>query len=53
MILTNKKKNMDKRQLALRVSSDLLEDLKKMAKKNNRSLSNFIETILLEYTKSL
>ncbi len=33
---------------AFRLNSDLLERLKKQAKKENRSLNNFVETILFD-----
>ena len=37
-----------KRQLALRVNENLLDKLKAEAKKANRSLSNYIECILMD-----
>lgn len=38
----------DKKQTAFRFSEDLLEILKRRAKKDNRSLNNYVEKILME-----
>ncbi len=37
-----------KKQTAFRFSEDLLERLKELAKKDNRSLNNYVEKILIE-----
>ena len=38
----------NKKQTAFRFSEDLLERLKERAKKDNRSLNNYVEKILME-----
>lgn len=38
----------DRKQTAFRLRSDLLERLKKAAKEQNRSLNNFVESVLME-----
>ena len=38
----------DRKQTAFRLSTDLLERLKKAAKKQNRSLNNFVESALMD-----
>ena len=38
----------NKKQTAFRFSEDLLERLKELAKKDNRSLNNYVEKILME-----
>lgn len=38
----------NKKQTAFRFSEDLLEILKRRAKKDNRSLNNYVEKILME-----
>ncbi len=38
----------NKKQTAFRLSEDLLERLKKAAKKEHRSLNNFVESILMD-----
>ena len=38
----------NKKQTAFRFSEDLLERLKERAKKDNRSLNNYVEMILME-----
>ena len=40
-----------KRQTAFRLNEDLLERLKEKAKKANRSLSNYVECILMNLTR--
>jgi hypothetical protein len=37
--------------LNVRIAPDLLEDLKKQAAKENRALSNMVETALREYLR--
>ena len=41
----------EKKVLSLRLDDELIEKLKLLAEKENRSLSNFIETILKKYIK--
>jgi hypothetical protein len=41
-----------KRQTAFRFDMQLLDKLRELALKENRSLNNFIETILKEYIKN-
>ena len=38
----------DRKQTAFRLSTDLLERLKLAAKKQNRSLNNFVESVLMD-----
>jgi predicted transcriptional regulator len=38
----------DRKQTAFRLSTDLLDRLKLAAKKQNRSLNNFVESILMD-----
>lgn len=38
----------DRKQTAFRLSSDLLERLKIAAKRQNRSLNNFVESVLMD-----
>lgn len=40
---------MSKQQLPVRVDEIVLKKLKEFAKKENRSLSNFVETVLKNY----
>lgn len=35
--------------LTLRIEESIREELSKLAKKDNRSLSNYIETVLIKY----
>ncbi len=42
------KSNVEKKQTAFRLNADLLDKLKKEARKRNRSLSNYVECILME-----
>lgn len=39
----------EKKVLSLRIDDEIIEKLKRLAEKENRSLSNFIETILKQY----
>lgn len=43
---------LEKKQTAFRLSSDLLEKLKAEAKKQNRSLNNFVECVLMDWVYS-
>ena len=45
---TNMEAAIDRKQTAFRLSTDLLERLKKAAKKQNRSLNNFVESALMD-----
>lgn len=38
----------ERKQIAFRLSTDLLERLKILAKKDNRSLNNYVESVLME-----
>lgn len=38
----------DRKQTAFRLSTDLLERLKMAAKRQNRSLNNFVESVLMD-----
>lgn len=38
----------DRKQTAFRLSSDLLDRLRQAARKENRSLNNFVESILMD-----
>ena len=38
----------DRKQTAFRLSSDLLEKLKEAARRENRSLNNYVESVLME-----
>lgn len=40
--------SLDRKQTAFRLSTDLLERLKEAAKKENRSLNNFVESALMD-----
>jgi hypothetical protein len=42
------KPKVEKKQTAFRLNADLLDKLKKEARKRNRSLSNYVECILME-----
>lgn len=42
------KSKVEKKQTAFRLNADLLDKLKKEARKRNRSLSNYVECILME-----
>lgn len=44
----NTRVSTNKRQTAFRLSEDLLERLKERAKRDNRSLNNYVEKILME-----
>lgn len=44
----NTRVSTNKKQTAFRFSEDLLERLKERAKKDNRSLNNYVEKILME-----
>ena len=44
----NTRVSSNKKQTAFRFSEDLLERLKVRAKKDNRSLNNYVEKILME-----
>ncbi len=43
--------NMKKDILHMKISPDLKERLKRLAEQDNRTLSNLIETILVEYVR--
>ncbi len=38
-----------RKQTAFRLREDLIEKLKKEAKRNNRSLNNYVESVLMEF----
>ena len=38
----------DRKQTAFRLSSDLLEKLKEAARRENRSLNNYVESVLMD-----
>ena len=40
---------MEKKVYSVRLNEELLEELKKIAEKENRSLSNLVETVLKKY----
>lgn len=40
--------DMERKQTAFRLATDLLERLKVLAKKDNRSLNNYVESVLME-----
>jgi len=42
---------MAKVQLPVRIDPDTLKQLKKLAKADNRTLSNYVETVLKDHTK--
>ena len=42
----------DKKQTAFRLSEGLINNLKQEAKKQNRSLNNLVETILIKHLKN-
>ncbi len=44
----NTRVSTNKKQTAFRFSEDLLERLKERAKKDNRSLNNYVEKVLME-----
>lgn len=43
-----KDKEVTKKRVSLTIDSDVLEKAKKIAKKENRSLSNFIQNLLMK-----
>lgn len=43
----------EKKVLSLRLDEDFIEALKQIAKKENRSLSNLIETVLQAYVEEI
>ena len=43
---------MEKKGVSVRLESELVEELKKCAKEENRPLSNLIETVLKTYIKN-
>lgn len=48
----NREKKPNSRQKSIRLSFNLIENIEKMAKEENRTFNNMVETILIQATQS-